>query len=103
MTVHYTGWMTDGKAFDSSVARGKPATFPLNRVIAADTEGLQLMTGEKSGASDSPRLGVQRASRPPAGMLVFDVEPRVQRRWRSTCSCRALIHPDWDIWHPITV
>ena len=44
VTVHYTGWTTDGKAFDSSVARGKPATFPLNRVIAGWTEGLQLMT-----------------------------------------------------------
>src|SRR6188768_931356 len=41
--VHYTGWTTDGKMFDSSVKRGKTATFPLNRVIAGWTEGLQLM------------------------------------------------------------
>ena len=39
VTVHYTGWTTDGKMFDSSVARGKPATFPLDRVIAGLTEG----------------------------------------------------------------
>ena len=43
VTVHYTGWTTDGKMFDSSVARGKPATFPLDRVIAGWTEGVQLM------------------------------------------------------------
>ena len=46
--VHYTGWTTDGEMFDSSVTRGEPAKFPLNRVIAGWTEGLQLMVqGEK--------------------------------------------------------
>ena len=48
VTVHYTGWTTDRKMFDSSVVRGAPSTFPLNRVIAGWTEGVQLMvTGEK--------------------------------------------------------
>ena len=48
VTVHYTGWTTDGKMFDSSVVRGTPSTFPLNRVIAGWTEGVQLMViGEK--------------------------------------------------------
>src|SRR5207247_1860720 len=42
VTVHYTGWTTDGKMFDSSVARGRPSTFPLDRVIAGWTEGVQL-------------------------------------------------------------
>lgn len=48
VTCHYHGTMIDGSVFDSSVQRGSPASFPLNRVIAGWTEGLQLMpTGSK--------------------------------------------------------
>ena len=76
--VHYSGWTTDGELFDSSVLRGQPATFPLNRVIPGWTEGLQLMVkGEKTRFWIPATLayGVKPA-RPgaPAGMLVFDVE-----------------------------
>ncbi|MEI6087833.1 MAG: FKBP-type peptidyl-prolyl cis-trans isomerase [Bacteroidota bacterium] len=48
VTCHYHGTMIDGSVFDSSVQRGSPASFPLNRVISGWTEGLQLMpTGSK--------------------------------------------------------
>lgn len=48
VTCHYHGTMINGTVFDSSVQRGSPAKFPLNRVIAGWTEGVQLMpTGSK--------------------------------------------------------
>lgn len=46
--THYHGTLLDGTVFDSSVQRGEPATFPVNRVIAGWTEALQLMhVGDK--------------------------------------------------------
>ncbi len=73
--VHYSGWTTDGKMFDSSVTRGEPATFPLNRVIAGWTEGVQLMVeGEKRRFWIPENLAYQGRPGAPAGMLVFDVE-----------------------------
>jgi peptidylprolyl isomerase len=73
--VHYTGWTTDGKMFDSSVVRGAPATFPLNRVIAGWTEGVQLMVkGEKTRFWIPVELAYQNRPGKPPGMLVFDVE-----------------------------
>ena len=75
VTVHYTGWTTDGEMFDSSVMRGSPASFPLNAVIAGWTEGLQLMvTGEKRRFWIPVDLAYQNRPGRPAGMLVFDVE-----------------------------
>ena len=75
VTVHYSGWTTDGKAFDSSVSRGRPATFPLNRVIPGWTEGLQLMNvGEERRFWIPEALAYGGRPGKPAGMLVFDVE-----------------------------
>jgi FKBP-type peptidyl-prolyl cis-trans isomerase len=73
--VHYSGWTTDGKMFDSSVTRGKPTSFPLNRVIKGWTEGLQLMAvGEKTRFWIPVELAYENKPGKPAGMLVFDVE-----------------------------
>ena len=75
VTVHYTGWTTDGKMFDSSVKRGRPATFPLGGVIAGWTEGLQLMTvGEKARFWIPEEIAYRGTPGKPAGLLVFDVE-----------------------------
>ncbi len=79
VTVHYTGKLLDGTVFDSSVNRGEPATFPLNRVIPGWTEGVQLMKeGAKyefyipSDLAYGPN-GVPNAI-PPHATLIFEVE-----------------------------
>ena len=73
--VHYTGWTTDGKMFDSSVQRGKPTVFPLDKVIAGWTEGVQLMVeGEKRRFWIPAKLAYEGRPDRPQGMLVFDVE-----------------------------
>lgn len=79
VTVHYTGRLLDGTVFDSSVNRGEPATFPLNRVIPGWTEGVQLMKeGAKyrffipSDLAYGPQ-GIPNAI-PPHSTLIFDVE-----------------------------
>ena len=75
VTVHYTGWTTDGKMFDSSVVRKEPATFGLNEVIRGWTEGVQLMvTGETRRFWIPQDLAYGGRPGRPAGMLVFDVE-----------------------------
>lgn len=77
VTVHYSGWTTNGNLFDSSVLRGEPSTFPLNRVIPGWTEGVQLMVkGEKRRLWIPAKLayGEHPPSKEIAGDLVFDVE-----------------------------
>ena len=74
VTVNYTGWTTDGKMFDSSISRGKPATFPLDRVIPGWTEGVQLMVAGEKRRFWIPEALAYKGQRDPKGMLVFDVE-----------------------------
>ncbi len=76
---HYHGTTITGKVFDSSVKRGKPASFPLNRVIKGWTEGLQLMSvGSKFRFTIPPHLayGEQEVSKEigPNSTLIFEVE-----------------------------
>ncbi len=73
--VHYSGWTTDGRMFDSSVSRGEPIAFGLHQVIPGWTEGVQLMVeGEKRRFWIPENLAYGGRPGPPAGMLVFDVE-----------------------------
>jgi len=79
VTVHYTGKLLDGTVLDSSVSRGEPATFPLNRVIPGWTEGLQLMKEGGKNIFFIPSdlaygaQGVPNAI-PPHSTLIFEVE-----------------------------
>ena len=75
VTVHFTGWTTDGKAFDSSVARGMPATLSLDMVIRGWTEGMQLMLeGERTRFWIPENLAYRGEAGSVRGMLVFDVD-----------------------------
>jgi hypothetical protein len=79
VTVHYTGWLTDGTKFDSSVDRGEPAQFPLTGVIPGWTEGVQGMAvgGKRrliipSGLAYGP--DGRGATIPGGATLIFDIE-----------------------------
>ena len=74
VTVHYSGWTTDGKLFDSSVLSGKPATFPLNRVIPGWTEGVQFMVEGEKRRFWIPESLAYAGKGPVFGDLVFDIE-----------------------------
>jgi len=77
--VHYEGRLINGKVFDSSYQRKETISFPLNRVIAGWTEGLQLMpTGSKYRLYVPSELGYGARGAggdiPPHSALIFDVE-----------------------------
>lgn len=78
--VHYRGVLADGKEFDSSIARGQPAEFPLNRVIPCWTEGVQrIKVGGKAKLTCPPGIaygarGAAGGQIPPNATLQFEVE-----------------------------
>ena len=76
--VHYHGTLRDGSVFDSSVDRGQPAEFPLNRVIKCWTEGVAMMkVGGKSRLICPAAIAYGEQGRPgiPGGAaLTFEVE-----------------------------
>lgn len=79
VTVHYRGTLINGKEFDNSYLRGKPATFPVNGVISGWTEALQLMKpGAKWKLYIPPALGYGEHGAgdtiTPNSLLIFDVE-----------------------------
>jgi peptidylprolyl isomerase len=76
VTVHYTGWTTDGKMFDSSVARTTPATFRLGEgLIRGWNEGVPFMVeGERTRFWVPESLAYKGEVGQPRGMLVFDID-----------------------------
>ena len=76
VTVHYTGWVaSDGRMFDSSIARGAPSSFPLDKALAGWRDCVRLMTvGEKRRCWVPEGLGYKGQAGKPAGTVVFDIE-----------------------------
>ena len=88
VTVHFTGWTTDGKMFQSTVSSLRPVTLEMNNVIRGWTEGMQLMVeGERTRFWIPESLAYKGQRGQPKGMLVFDIdllriEPPIMPRFR---------------------
>jgi FKBP-type peptidyl-prolyl cis-trans isomerase FkpA len=79
VTVHYRGTLENGTVFDSSLARGRPATFPLDRVVPCWTEAVtRLRVGEKAEVVCPPETAYGTRGAPPAvppnATLTFEIE-----------------------------
>ena len=76
VTVHYTGWAaSDGRMFDSSITRGAPSTFPLNKALPGWRDCVQLMAvGEKRRCWVPESLAYKGQAGRPTGTVVFDIE-----------------------------
>ena len=81
VSVHYTGWLTDGRKFDSSVDRGQPFVFTIGRgqVIGGWDQGVATMrVGDKVRLTIPPELGYGARGAggviPPNATLIFEVE-----------------------------
>ena len=75
VTVHYTGWSSDGRMFDSSHTRDMPSMFPLNRALPGWRECVQLMVlGETRRCWVPEALAYKGAANRPKGTIVFDIE-----------------------------
>ena len=72
--VHYSGWTTDGRLFDSTILRGHPSEFRLDGVIAGWTEGVAMMTVGEARRFWIPARLAYAKSDGPQGDLVFDIE-----------------------------
>ena len=108
VTIHYTGWLTNGKVFDSSVERGEPATFPLESLI----KGWQLgIPGMKAGGTRRllipSEIGYGDRGAPPdipgGATLVFEIEmvrvwtapPKDAKEWKDVAGAEGL--KAWDV------
>ena len=81
VTVHYSGWLTEGKRFDSSVVKNKPSSFPIGmrRVIKGWDEGVMTMkVGGVRQLKIPAKLGYGASGHPPVipknATLIFEVE-----------------------------
>jgi peptidylprolyl isomerase len=108
VTIHYTGWFTDGSVFDSSVVREKKATFPLSKLIQGWQKGIPGMKPGGVRRLNIPwKLAYGEDGRPPRipakADLIFEIElfdahnvPAADaKEWKAVAGAEGLKH--WDI------